>query len=162
MMKRIHKPYLFFLLWNVLMVGGVHISTIQHEPGRGVSGNGNLGLLVLFPSILTFIILCMWTMTLTRRWFNDHRDRSDPMYALIPIVAILLCGLFIFMEVQFIHNLGEQLNGYTNDPDSAVYRFGWLNQYTNTLYYNFPILLFGLSFSIFIGWIMERILRNRS
>lgn len=90
MMKQIHKPYLFFLLWHVMMVGGVHISTIQHEPGRGVSGNGNLGLLVLFPSILTFIILCIWTMTLTRRWLNDHRDRSGWMYALIPIVAIFV------------------------------------------------------------------------
>ena len=54
-----------------------------------------------------------------------------------------------------IENLRTQLGGFTNDPSSVVYRFGWLNQYTNTLYYNAPILLFGLSLSIFIGWLME-------
>ncbi|WP_340032023.1 hypothetical protein NSQ20_05315 [Paenibacillus sp. FSL K6-1122] len=59
--KRINKPYFIFLIWNILMIGAVRGLTFQHEPGRGVSGNGNLGLLVLFPSLLTFLILCIWT-----------------------------------------------------------------------------------------------------
>ncbi|GAS85076.1 unknown protein [Paenibacillus amylolyticus] len=82
------------------------------------------------------------------------------MHASIPLVAFLLCVLSVAWELHIINDLRMQLNGYTNDPDSAVYRFGWLNQYTNTLFYNIPILLFGLSFSIWIGWLMEWKLRS--
>ncbi|MFS0870881.1 hypothetical protein [Paenibacillus xylanilyticus] len=79
---------------------------------------------------------------------------------MVTLVAILLCVLSVFLELQMIGNLRIQLHGFTNDPDSAVYRFGWLNQYTNTLFYNVPILLFGLSFSTLIGWLLEQRVRN--
>lgn len=71
-----------------------------------------------------------------------------------------VCVLSVFLELRIINDLRMQLNGFTNDPNSAVYRFGWLNQYTNTLFYNVPILLFGLSFSILTGWLMEWKLRS--
>ncbi|WP_340015862.1 hypothetical protein [Paenibacillus sp. FSL K6-1318] len=160
-LKRINKPYFIFLIWNVLMISAVRGLTFQHEPGRGVSGNGNLGLLVLFPSLLTFLILCIWTTTLSKWWLYDQLQRwGGKMHALIPLVAFLLCVLSVAWELHIIDELRMQLNGFTNDSDSAVYRFGWLNQYTNTLFYNIPILLFGLSFSIWMGWLMEWKLRS--
>ncbi|MBD8838462.1 hypothetical protein MHB85_05025 [Paenibacillus sp. FSL K6-4396] len=160
-LKRINKPYLIFLIWNVLMIGAVRGLTFQHEPGRGVSGNGNLGLLVLAPSLLTFLILCIWTTNLSKWWLYDQRQRwGGKIHACVPFAALLLCVLSVAWELHTINNLRLQLNGFTNDPDSAVYRFGWLNQYTNTLFYNVPILLFGLSFSIFISWLMEWKLRS--
>ncbi|WP_433751103.1 hypothetical protein [Paenibacillus amylolyticus] len=161
LLKRINKPYFIFLIWNVLIIGAVRGLTFQHEPGRGVSGNGNLGLLVLAPSLLTFLILCIWTTILSKWWLYDQRQRwGGKVHACVPRVALLLCVLSVFLELGVINDLGIQLNGYTNDTYSAVYRFGWLNQYTNTLFYNIPILLFGLSFSILIGWIMEWRLRS--
>ncbi|UOK64528.1 hypothetical protein MT997_08665 [Paenibacillus sp. OVF10] len=161
-LKRINKPYFIFLIWNVLMIGAVRGLTFQHEPGRGVSGNGNLGLLVLAPSLLTFPILCIWKTTLSKWWLYDQRQRwGGKVHVCVPLIALLLCVLSVFLELRIIDDLRMQLNGFTNDPNSAVYRFGWLNQYTNTLFYNVPILLFGLSFSILIGWLMEWKLRNR-
>ncbi|MGF9697345.1 hypothetical protein [Paenibacillus sp. MABNR03] len=155
--KRVNKPYFIFLLWNVLMVFVVHGLTFHHEPGKGVSGNGNPGVLVLFPSLLTFVILCIWTVSLSKWWLYDQRQyRGGKVYIMVLLFAILLCVLSVFLELQMIENLRIQLHGFTNDPDSAVYRFGWLNQYTNTLFYNLPILLFGLSFSTLIGCLMER------
>ncbi|WP_366346494.1 hypothetical protein [Paenibacillus amylolyticus] len=160
-LKRIKKPYFIFLIWNVLMIGAVRGLTFQHEPGRGVSGNGNLGLLVLAPSLLTFLILCIWTTNLSKWWLYDQRQRwGGKIYACVPFAALLLCVLSVAWELHTINDLRLQLNGFTNDPDSAVYRFGWLNQYTNTLFYNVPILLFGLSFSILTGWLMEWKLRS--
>ncbi|MDR6718775.1 hypothetical protein [Paenibacillus sp. 2003] len=160
-LKRINKPYFIFLIWNVLMIGAVRGLTFQHEPGRGVSGNGNLGLLVLAPSLLTFLILCIWTTNLSKWWLYDQRQRwGGKIYACVPFAALLLCVLSVAWELHTINDLHLQLNGFTNDPDSAVYRFGWLNQYINTLFYNVPILLFGLSFSILTGWLMEWKLRS--
>ncbi|MGN7411130.1 hypothetical protein [Paenibacillus sp. SAF-068] len=160
-LRRINKRYLIFLIWNVLMIGAVRGLTFQHEPGRGVSGNGNLGLLVLAPSLLTFLILCIWTVYLSKWWLYDQRQQwGGKMHNAVPVIALLVCVLSVFLEIHIINDLRMQLNGYTNDPNSAVYRFGWLNQYTNTLFYNVPILLFGLSFSIGIGWVMERKLRS--
>lgn len=161
--KRINKPYFIFLLWNVLMIFAVHGLTFQHEAGKGVSGNGNPGILILFPSLLTFLILCIWTVSLSKRWLYDQHQRwGEKMHVMVPLVAVLLCVLSVFLELHMIEDLRVQLGGFTNEPSSAVYRFGWLNQYTNTLYYNVPILLFGLSLSIFIGWLMERSVRKNS
>ncbi|WP_418040479.1 hypothetical protein [Paenibacillus xylanilyticus] len=155
--KRMNKPYFIFLLWNVLMIFALHGLTFQHEAGRGVSGNGNPGILILFPSLLTFLILCIWTVSLSKRWLYDQRQRwGMKVHVMMAMAAVLLCVLSVFWQLLMIEDLRVQLGGFTNDPSSAVYRFGWLNQYTNTLYYNTPILLFGLSLSIFIGWLLER------
>lgn len=154
--KRMNKPYFIFLFWNVLMIFAVHGLTFQHEAGRGISGNGNPGILILFPSLLTLLILFIWTVSLSKWWLYDQRQRwGGRVHVMVPLVAVLLCVLSVFLELHMIENLRMQLGGFTNDPNSAVYRFGWLNQYTNTLFYNFPILLFGLSLSILIGWLME-------
>ncbi|WP_145333065.1 hypothetical protein [Paenibacillus xylanexedens] len=161
--KRINKPYLIFLIWNVLMVFAVDGMTIKHEMGKGVSGNGNLGILALFPSVLTFLILCFWTAYVTKWWFYDQREYWGKWgNAAVSIVAAALCVLSVFWEIYIFEDLRVQLNGYTHDPESAVYRFGWLNQYTNTLYYNFPILLFGVSFAVIIGWVLEQVHRLRT
>ncbi|WP_127538487.1 hypothetical protein [Paenibacillus illinoisensis] len=161
--KRINKPYFIFLLWNILMIFAVHGLTFQHEAGRGISGNGNPGILILFPSLLTFLILCIWTVSLFKRWLYDQRQRwVGKVHVMVPLAAVLLCVLSVFLELLMIEDLRVQLGGFTNDPSSAVYRFGWLNQYTNTLYYNAPILLFGLSLSTFIGWLMELNVRKNS
>ena len=162
-LKGLNVPYVIFFLWNVLMIFAVHGLTFQHEAGRGVSGNGNPGILILFPSLLTFLILCIWTVSLSKWWLYDQRQRwGVKVHVMVPLAAVLLCVLSVFLELQMIENLRTQLGGFTNDPNSAVYRFGWLNQYTNTLYYNVPILLFGLSLSILIGWLMERSVRKSS
>ena len=161
-LKGLNVPYVIFFLWNVLMIFAVHGLTFQHEAGRGVSGNGNPGILILFPSLLTLLILCIWTVSLSKWWLYDQRQRWGRKVHVVPLLAVLLCVLSVFLELQMIENLRTQLGGFTNDPNSAVYRFGWLNQYTNTLYYNVPILLFGLSLSILIGWLMERSVRKSS
>ncbi|MCM3204152.1 hypothetical protein [Paenibacillus illinoisensis] len=161
--KRINKPYFIFLLWNVLMIFAVHGLTFQHEAGKGVSGNGNPGILILFPSLLTFLILCIWTVSLSKRWLYDQCQRwGKKVHVMVAMAAVLLCVLSVFWQLLMIEDLRVQLGGFTNEPSSAVYRFGWLNQYTNTLYYNTPILLFGLSLSTFIGWLMERSVRKNS
>jgi hypothetical protein len=161
--KRINKPYLIFLIWNVLMVFAVDGMTIKHEMGKGVSGNGNLGILALFPSVLTFLILCFWTAYVTKWCFYDQREYWGKWgNAAVSVVAAALCVLSVFWEIYIFEDLRVQLNGYTHDPESAVYRFGWLNQYTNTLYYNFSILLFGISFAVIIGWVLEQVQRLRT
>ncbi|MFK0522800.1 hypothetical protein ACINKY_11405 [Paenibacillus illinoisensis] len=161
--KRINKPYFIFLLWNVLMIFAVQGLTFQYEAGRGISGNGNPGVLILFPSLLTLLILCIWTVSLSKWWLYDRRQLwGGKVHIMLPMAAALLCVLSVFLQLHMIEDLRMQLGGFTNDPNSVVYRFGWLNQYTNTLYYNVPILLFGLSLSIFIGWLMERSVRKNS
>ncbi|MDM5279646.1 hypothetical protein ACN9MH_05245 [Paenibacillus silvae] len=161
-MKRINRPYFVFLIWNVFMVLAVHVMTIKHEAGKGISGNGNLGILALFPALISFIILCLWTVYLCRWWFCDQREYwGRKGNNIIVVGALVMSVLSVCWQLHFIEGLRLQLNGYTDDPGSVVYRFGWLNQYTNTLFYNFPILLFGLSVSVTVGWLLEQFLRPR-
>ncbi|WP_340032024.1 hypothetical protein NSQ20_05320 [Paenibacillus sp. FSL K6-1122] len=98
---------------------------------------------------------------MSKWWLYDQRQRwGGKVHVCVPLIALLLCVLSVFLELRIIDDLRMQLNGFTNDPNSAVYRFGWLNQYTNTLFYNVPILLFGLSLSMLTGWLMEWKLRS--
>lgn len=75
----------------------------------------------------------------------------------IPFLSLVTLVLMIFGELNKISALKQNLNGFTNDKDSVVFRFCWVNQYTNTLFYNGYILIFGISIALLVSCLIVRI-----
>lgn len=159
-MNNIRKliPYLSLLLLNVLLVWGVELFTFKYRPGYGISGNGNPGILVLVAAYICFFFLLVVTFFRSSSFFQNPTNRSSQ-----PLLPLLACLLLIFMilgEIHSIQSLREQLHGFTHDEQSVVYRFRYLNQYTNTLYFNLYILIGGICVSSLLSWIIAKI-RNK-
>ncbi|WP_068612736.1 hypothetical protein [Paenibacillus tuaregi] len=143
--------YIALLMINILFIILVDITTFKVRPDRGISANGNPGIIVLTFGVAFFLILVILTYLEIYRML----ERTDkPKIILIPVLSLVFLTLVIIGEVTKVNLLREKLRGLTNDEDSAVYHFGWINQYTNTLFFNQYILIAGISLSVFLAWVI--------
>lgn len=74
----------------------------------------------------------------------------------VPILLFCFILIFSLMALMEITDLKTQLGGFADDPGSVIYRFGWLNQYTNTVFYNIYVLFVGMFISSFVSWSVVR------
>lgn len=144
--------FIWFIIFVLLSSASVRLlSLFTIKPFR-ISGNGNLGLLCILPFFLFLagaIFFCYLVMQKMR------------MNRFIPLTALFVFLLAGFQEYNFIRNRIKALGGWTDDPDSRVYRFGWLNQYTNDMWFNGYVWL--MVFSVFvIVFYVERVYRFRN
>lgn len=98
-----------------------------------ISGNGNVALLIMFPALFLFLAFYLQWATVCFRWFGK-RKRSHVKGCLFLLALLILAGLWA--EWQFASHLISALGGGPDVPQSRIYRFGWFNQYTNTLFFN--------------------------
>ncbi|MCM3783416.1 hypothetical protein M3231_10560 [Neobacillus mesonae] len=138
------------VLISLLLVLLVDLFTFKYPPGGSTSGNGNPGILVLAPALLYLIGLLIYTFFFMKNLFVSVKNAASKE---VPILLICFILTFLLLITMDISDLRNQLGGFTNDPESAVYRFGWLNQYTNTLFYNIYIVLLGISLVSLVSWI---------
>ncbi|WNF24890.1 hypothetical protein [Mesobacillus jeotgali] len=131
-------------LWLVLSLVFIYLVDLFTVNPQVISGNGNLGLLFFVPTLLIFIFfaksLWKWLGLLT---INAGRS------TMVLVGAFVLIILFCILEYQFAVNLVNDLGGSPKEPASRIYRFPWLNQYTNTLFinlYTFGLLATGITF----------------
>jgi hypothetical protein len=108
-----------------------------------ISGNGNLGLIFVVPTMISFIFFAksFW------KWLGLLRVNASRSTMII-VGAFVLFILFSILEYKFAINLINDLGGSPKEPASRIYRFPWLNQYTNTLFinvYTFGILATGIA-----------------
>lgn len=154
-MKRRYRSTIILLALNVLCIFAVDISTIKYKLGKGTSGNGNPGIVVL---ILSLILLTIFLIHLVLKSIESLRKLPPTITSIvIPALSLVTLVLMIFGELHTISALEQNLNGFTNDKDSVVFRFGWINQYTNTLFYNGYILMFGISIAMLVSCLIVRI-----
>ncbi|MEK3836581.1 MULTISPECIES: hypothetical protein [unclassified Paenibacillus] len=153
-MIRRYRSTIILLALNVLCIFAVDISTIKYRLGKGTSGNGNPGIVVL---IFSLILLAIFLVNLGLKSVESLRKQPQAITGIvIPALAIVTLGVTIFGELNKISALKQNLNGFTNDKDSIVFRFGWINQYTNTLFYNGYILMFGISIAMLLSCLIVR------
>lgn len=154
-MIRRYRSTIILLALNVLFIFAVDITTIKYRVGKGTSGNGNPGIVVL---ILSLILFAIFLVNLVLKAIEFLRELPQAITGIvIPSLAIVTLGVTIFGELNKISALKQNLNGFTNDQDSVVFHFGWINQYTNTLFYNGYILLFGISVAVLVSCLVVRI-----
>ncbi|MBT2641503.1 hypothetical protein J7I80_04645 [Bacillus sp. ISL-41] len=130
--------------WFVLCVIFVYLVDLFTFKPHVISGNGNLGLLFVGPALIIFIFfaISLW------KGLGNLRIKSSSSI-MIGMGAFALFIIFLILEYKFATNLINDLGGSPKEPSSKIYRFPWLNQYTNTIFINFytlGMLATGISF----------------
>ncbi|HWL25460.1 MAG TPA: nucleoside-diphosphate sugar epimerase [Ureibacillus sp.] len=129
--------------------------TIQPE---GSSGSGNLGA-VGIALVLPFLLLSLYT---TYRYFSTLLGQSTDTLnrVLILVSSIVLFGVFLYFSNEYRTDVIDSLGGPTTDPNSKIYQYPLLNQFTNSIFFNF--YTFGLIHTIsgviggLVGWIRPK------
>ncbi|WP_336776081.1 hypothetical protein [Paenibacillus sp. MMO-58] len=147
--KALRIVTLIVFLINVILIFLVDLFTIEMTPDKGISGNGNPAV------ILWFIELPMYLMLLTGIALIVHRERYLVQYNRIRVLLILLFffAVSLLLQVDKAQRIHDRIDG-------RITEFGWLNQYTNTIYINFYSFLSGMLLLLLIQTAVA-LIRNR-
>lgn len=131
------------VLWLVLSVIFIYLVDLFTVSPNVTSGNGNLGLLIVVPAFVVFLLLArsLWRGL-------DRLELASNTRSIIGLGALVLLLVFCYLEYNFIINLVNDLGGSPEVEASKIYRYPWLNQYTNTIFinlYTFGILVTGVT-----------------
>lgn len=123
----------------------------------GTSGNGNPGLLFVFPAVPVYLFMLVFIYKLSGSYYRrKHISLLWPA-----IIALLLLILCYYGEYQLAQSLIQQLGGGPHNPDSVIYRWSWLNQYTNTLFFNGFTFTIGVLLAVLISSCQELVRRRK-
>lgn len=128
----------FYLIENVFTI----------EP-QITSGNGNLGMLIILLLSPIFFVSYFYTFKRTREFF--YKVQKKIIKALIVSLLILSGIVLVFLNLEYTNELIIALGGTPSDPDSRIFRFGWFNQYTNSIYFNLYTFLLTHILAVIIG-----------
>lgn len=106
-----------------------HVFTVNPHV---VSGNGNLGILIIFLFTPVFISSWVYTFKLAKATLL----KNNKMAIGILLFSLAVSALLMIEIYDYIGELILALGGKPDNPESRIYRFGWFNQYTNSLYFN--------------------------
>lgn len=72
--------------------------------------------------------------------------------SILALSLSLLLGIIMgFLIVDYRSELIVALGGTPSNPDSQIFRYGWFNQYTNSIYFNAYTFILTHSIAIAIG-----------
>lgn len=145
------------VLWLFLCIIFIYLVDVFTINPSVTSGNGNVGLLFLIPALIVFSLFArsFW------RILGSIQLKSST-WVLIRFGGIILLLLFCFLEYHFTINLINKLGGAPGNESSRIYRYPWLNQYTNTVFINFYTLGLMVSGVTFIISFSSKQKNNRS
>ncbi|WP_141434414.1 hypothetical protein [Bacillus sp. 03113] len=140
-MKFMSKRVVLWLLMSIVFLYLVALFTTSPEV---TSGNGNLGLVFVFPAVIIFLLFAKSI------WRSLGILKLQPgTWKIVSLGSLFILLFCCFLEYQYTLNLIDQLGGTPAQESSRIYRYPWLNQYTNTLFingYTFLILNSGVVF----------------
>ncbi len=146
------KPTVVWLLLSIVFLYLVGLFTIRPEV---TSGNGNLGLIFVLLAVIIFLRFAknLWkslgTLVL--------QPRTWKFVSLGSLFVLLLAS---FLEYRYTLNLIDQLGGTPAQKSSRIYRYSWVNQYTNTLFINVYTFIMLISGVVFLHAILRRNRKN--
>ena len=114
-----------------------------------ISGNGNLAILAILFFTPIFITSYFLTYKQARQIANNTKNRK--IKAVILSCFIVCFTVLIFILVDYTSELIVALGGTPSNPDSRIYRFGWFNQYTNSIYFNVYTFLLTHIMAVIVG-----------
>jgi uncharacterized membrane protein len=117
----------------LLMVAGIEALTIDPQT---ISGNGNLALLLIIPFLMVLTIFLTALFLFFKEVINE---KWKLLFSIILPFVIIFSLARIWQDGSELISL---LGGGPVDPDSKIYRFPWLNQYTNTIFFNVYLIVF--------------------
>lgn len=148
-----------FLL-TAALTGLVDLMTFRLRWSGHLSGNGNPGMLVVFLLIPLYTALLYLTGMTSRNFF--HEKMKDGWYSSgIITFLIIMAGVLGLFAYGYYVQIFKGLGGGPGNVDSAIFRFGQWNQYTNTAYINILSYSLGLVFSMIAGYVAALFTRKR-
>jgi hypothetical protein len=108
------------------------------------SGNGNPGLFIIMLAVCSFLF---FGVELWKGLSDMNISKISLLFMSISSLCIL--GISAFLETTYVIDLLKQLGGTPSNVNSRIYRFSWINQYTNTFYinvYTYMILISSVTF----------------
>ncbi|WP_264739496.1 hypothetical protein [Cytobacillus firmus] len=127
------KKLIYWILSFLFSFSGFYL--IEHlftEEPHVISGNGNLGILIIFLFTPVFISSWIFTYKLAKAKFVKNNKMTIGIF----LFALAGCVLLMIAIYDYTNELIIALGGTPDNPESRIYRFGWFNQYTNSLYFN--------------------------
>jgi hypothetical protein len=123
---------IYFLL---CLVAILMVKEFSFSP-ESFSGNGN-PVILIFPFVLLTFGLFGYELFLKLKDAVFIRTTWRNFVVCSFIVLLAACVL----EVSYFNELIQKLGGPPTNEESRIYRFPWLNQYTNTIFVNFYTFL---------------------
>lgn len=103
------------------------------------SGNGNPAFFIIIPFFPVFIYGYFLTFTFVREYTSKYLQTYTKI--LLLVLFSIFCIALIFLIVNNAKELIFTLGGPPTEPESTIFRFGWFNQYTNSMFFNFYTFL---------------------
>ncbi|MFC7679196.1 PolC-type DNA polymerase III [Paenibacillus sp. GCM10028914] len=156
------------LFWSIIVLflittaltGLVDMMTFRLNWSGHISGNGNPALLVVFMLVpLYMVLLCLVGIA---SWSFFHEKMRDGWYSSGSLVfLIIMAGVLALFAYGYYIQIFNKLGGGPDNTDSAIFRFGHWNQYTNTAYINILTYSLGLVFSMIAGYAAALVTRRK-
>lgn len=135
MVLTLKKKSIFWMISLLLSFSGFflieNIFTIKPDV---ISGNGNLGLLIIMLFSPIFLASYFLTFKVVKEKSTNVKNRK--ISAWILLLSLICCVFLMAAILDYANELVIALGGTPDDPESRIYRFGWFNQYTNSIYFN--------------------------
>jgi hypothetical protein len=119
------------VLWLVLSIVFIYLVDLFTFKPNVISGNGNLGLLFVVPALVFFIL---FVRSLWKQLGTLQLKLST--YLTIGWLAFAVLLMLSILEYKLAIELVNNLGGSPKIVASKIYRYPWLNQYTNTMFIN--------------------------
>lgn len=153
------RKLLIWLSISIIFAVLTDWGTFTYEADGTISGNGNPGIIMLAAGWLFGIILLGSAGAMFYRLFR-MKSVFSVQSLVIAVSALIVLPLSVWLEIRYIDALRVHLRWFTRDEGSVVFRFGWINQYTNNLFYNAYILAGGIAVVILVAWIAALLRRK--
>ncbi|OPH50017.1 hypothetical protein BC351_36600 [Paenibacillus ferrarius] len=133
----------------------IDLFTLKYRgEGHGISGNGNFGLLFVYPAIPVYLFMLVFVYKISRSYYRNRNNIT-----ILPVIILLLLFLCVYGEYNLVQSLFRHLKRGEFPPD--VFTFPWpFYQYTNTLYFNYFTFTIGVLLTLLISFCVE-IFRRR-
>jgi hypothetical protein len=148
--KSIRIATLVVLFINLILIFLVNLFTIEMEPSKGISGNGNPAIILWFIELPVYLLLLIGIALIVHR--ERYLERRKGVG--IPLMLLAFLAVSILLQMDNASRINEQIEGRINE-------FGWLNQYTNTIYINFYSFLSGILLMLLIQSVIT-LIRTKS
>lgn len=132
---------IYFLL---CLIAIVMVKEFSFSP-ESFSGNGN-PVILIFPFVLLTFSLFGYELFLLLKGASLKR----PTWRNLIVGSLIILLAASVLEFVYFNELIHKLGGPPTSHESRIYRFPWLNQYTNTIFVNFySFLIFASTLTFF-------------
>lgn len=134
----------------LIMIQLIDMMTFKYTAGRGISGNGNPALILIFLLAPGWIYICTMVGRISHRVYLEMGNGYKIASFVIQLSLLALCTIGEIIIIQ----RHISILGVPRDPNAVIYRWGWFNQYTNTIFINYVVFSLSILISNLVGMLL--------